>query len=77
MRKKQMLYGLTLVAIGAIIITVLPNSLPEGVRRIILAVTEILAICVGVIIFVYGWLNDEVTKEVKEDENQEQTKQTH
>ena len=74
MRKNQLLLGISLVVIGAIIITILPNNLPERIRSTILAVTEILAICVGVILILYGWINDDIPKEVKENENKKHTK---
>lgn len=74
MKKNQMLLGITLVVIGAIILIVLPNDVPERIRTIVLAVTEILAICVGVVIILYGWVNDESPKEVKSNENKEHAK---
>ena len=59
MKKNQMLLGIILVVIGAIIVTFLPSNIPNEIRNGILGVTEILAICVGVIIVLYGWVNDD------------------
>ena len=59
MKKNQMLLGIILVVIGAIIVTFLPSNIPNEIRNGILGATEILAICVGVIIVLYGWVNDD------------------
>lgn len=66
MKKNQMLLGTILVVIGVLIIAFLPSDIPMTIRNGILSVTEIIAICVGVIIIIYGWINDDDKyKEVK------------